>query len=254
MKTDISLTTDEKYNFVDINHLLSRLSSITGDKWVSERFSCKKYRYFGKALMLSLDRKNKIDNNYCLTVQDMYNEEDLKNMYKDKDENKLYEICTIVRNLNSYYIQNEEILTKLEEYLNQIDKMYNDLIIEINEKTQSIYNLVDLYLTLFPYMTEEESLFEIFNCEILRDELIVYINYNYNYVYFYCKLFGAISLAISILTFIGMILIINSILWINSEEKERTVESLLEEELDEIKEEEGEAEEFDEDETEEKNV
>ena len=253
-KIDISLTTDETYNFIDINHLLKRLSDITRDKWVSDRFSCKKYRYLGKELMVSLESQQKIDENYCLTVQDMYTEEELRQMYKDKGEDKLFEICTIVRNLNSYYIQNEEILTKLEKYLIEIDKKYNDLIKEINEKTQAIYNLVDLYLTLFPYMREDESLFEIFNCDILKNEILVYIDYNYNYVYFYCRLFGIISLAISILTFIGMILIINSILWIDSEEKEKTRESIMEEELGEIKEEEGEEEEFEEEDTEEKNI
>ena len=253
-KIDITLTTDEDYNFIDINHLLRRLSNITDDKWVSERFSCKKYRYLGKDLMLSLDRANKIDDNYCLTIQDMYSEEDLRQMYKNKTQDKLFEICTIVRNLNAYYIQNEEILSKLEQYLIDIDKSYDDLIEGINTKTQSIYNLVDTYLTLFPYISEDESLFQIFNCSILKDEFIIYINYNYNYVYFYCKFFGIISLAISILTFIGMILIINSILWIDYEEKEKTRESMMEEELDEIKEEEGEEEEFEEEETEEKNI
>ena len=175
-------------------------------------------------------------------------------MYNNKNKDRLYEINTIVGNLNSYYIQNEEILTKLEENINHIDKEYKNLIKEMNTKTQSIYNLVDMYLSLFPYMTEEESLFEIFNCNILKNELIIYIDYNYNYVYFYCKLFGIVSLTISILTFIGMILIINSLLWIDFEEKEKTMESLMEEELDEIKEEEGEEEEFDEEETEEKNI
>ena len=154
MKIDISLTTDDKYNFIDTNHLLKRLSNITGDIWVSERFSCKNHRYLGKELMISLDRENKVDNDYCLTIQDMYNEQDLKQMYKNKNENRLYEILTIVSNLNSYYIQNEQILTKLEQYLEQIDKTYNNLIKQINEKTQSIYNLVDDYLTLFPYMKE----------------------------------------------------------------------------------------------------
>ena len=204
--------------------------------------------------MISIDSDNKIDNDYCLTIQDMYTEEELNKMYKNKNKDRLYEINTIVGNLNSYYIQNEEILTKLEENINHIDKEYKNLIKEMNTKTQSIYNLVDMYLSLFPYMTEEESLFEIFNCNILKNELIIYIDYNYNYVYFYCKLFGIVSLTISILTFIGMILIINSLLWIDFEEKEKTMESLMEEELDEIKEEEGEEEEFDEEETEEKNI
>ena len=86
--------------------------------------------------MISLDRENKVDNDYCLTIQDMYNEKDLKQMYKNKNENRLYEILTIVSNLNSYYIQNEQILTKLEQYLEQIDKAYNNLIKQINEKTQ----------------------------------------------------------------------------------------------------------------------
>jgi len=253
-KIDISLTTDETFNFLDINHLLKRLSDLTRDKWVSDRFSCKKYRYLGKAAMVSLDSEKKVDENYCLTVQDMYNEEELRKMYKNKSEDKLFEICAIVKNLNYYYTKNVEFLTQLEQSLIEIDKKYGDLIKEINEKTQSIYNLVDLYLTLFPYMSEEESLFEIFNCEILKTEFIIYIDYNYNYVYFYCRLFGIISLAISILTFIGMILIINSILWIDYEEKEKTRESIMEEELDEIKEEEGEEEEFDEEETEEKNI
>ena len=252
MKIDISLTTDDKYNFIDTNHLLKRLSNITGDIWVSERFSCKNHRYLGKELMISLDRENKVDNDYCLTIQDMYNEQDLKQMYKNKNENRLYEILTIVSNLNSYYIQNEQILTKLEQYLEQIDKTYNNLIKQINEKTQSIYNLVDDYLTLFPYMKENESLFESFNCKILKDELIIYIDFNYNYVYFYCKLFGIISLSNAILTFFGMIFIINSILWIEYEEKEKKKESIIEEELDEIKEENGEEEEYEEEDTEEK--
>ena len=255
MKIDISLTTDDKYNFIDTNHLLKRLSNITGDVWVSERFSCMNHRYLGKQLMISLDRKKMVGNDYCLTIQDMYNETDLKQMYKYKNENKLYEILTIVSNLNSYYIQNEQILTKLEQYLKQIDKTYNNLIKEINEKTQSIYNLVDGYLTLFPYMKEDESLFESFNCKILKDELIIYIDYNYNYVYFYCKLFGIISLANTILIFFGMIFIINSILWIEYEEKEKKKESFIEEELDEIKEENGEEEEeYDDEETEKKNI
>ncbi len=257
LKVDITLTTDDSYNFIDVNHLLSRLSTITDDNWVSERFSCKNYRYLGKELMMSLNSSQKIDNNYCLTIQDMYTEEDLRKMYKDKGEDKVYEICTIVRNLNSYYNQNEKILTKLEELLIQIDKNYNELLKEINTKTQSIYNLVDKYLTLFPTMTEDESLFEIFNCEILKNELIIYINFNYNYVYFYCMLFGIISLAISIFTFIGMIFIINSILWINSEEKNKEIfedNENEETELDEIKEEEGEEEEFTEEETEEKMI
>ena len=172
MKIDISLTTDDKYNFIDINHLLKRLSNITGDIWVSERFSCKNHRYLGKELMISLDQENKVDNDYCLTIQDMYSEQDLRQMYKNKNENKLYEILTIVSNLNSYFIQNEQILTKLEQYLEQIDATYNKLIKQINEKTQSIYNLVDNYLTLFPYMKENESLFESFNCKILKDELL----------------------------------------------------------------------------------
>ena len=251
------MTTDDSYNFIDVNHLLSRLSTISDDNWVSERFSCKNYRYLGKELMISLDRDNKIDYDYCLTIQDMYTEEDLRKMYKDKGEDKVYEICTIVRNLNSYYNQNEKILTKLEELLIQIDKNYNELLKEINTKTQSIYNLVDKYLTLFPTMAEDESLFEIFNCEILKNELIIYINFNYNYVYFYCMLFGIISLAISIFTFIGMIFIINSILWKNSEEKNKEIfedNENEETELDEIKEEEGEEEEFTEEETEEKMI
>ena len=41
MKVDISITTNDDYSFIDVNHLLKRLSDITGDKWVSERFSCK---------------------------------------------------------------------------------------------------------------------------------------------------------------------------------------------------------------------
>jgi hypothetical protein len=254
MKIDISLTTDEKYNFIDTNHLLKRLSNITGDVWVSERFSCKNHRYLGKELMISLDRTNKEGIDYCLTIQDMYSEQDLRQMYKNKNENKLFEILTIVGNLNSYYLQNEKLLTKLEQYLKQIDDTYNDLIKEINEKTQSIHRLVDNYLTLFPYMRENESLFELFNCKILKDELIIYIDFNYNYLYFYCRLFGIISLAITILTFFGMILIINSILWIDYEEKEKKQEPIIEEELDEIKEVSGEEEEYEEDDTEEKNI
>ena len=104
------------------------------------------------------------------------------------------------------------------------------------------------------YMRENESLFELFNCKILKDELIIYIDFNYNYLYFYCRLFGIISLAITILTFFGMILIINSILWIDYEEKEKKQEPIIEEELDEIKEVSGEEEEYEEDDTEEKNI
>ena len=255
LKVDISLTTDEGYNFIDINHLLKRLSEITGDKWVSERIACKKYRYLGKNIMLDLKRENKSEMDYCLTIQDNYNEEELKKIYNDKDQDKIYEIITIVNNLNSYYQQNEEILTKLEGFLTELDKTHYDLIKEVNKKTDDIHDLVNLYLSLFPYMTEEESLSDLLNCEILKGELIAYYDFNYNYVYFYCKLFGFISLAVGLLTFIGMILIINSIQWIDNEEFLKNKDKYNnnndeEEELDEIIEETGE--EYDEDEDEKK--
>jgi hypothetical protein len=243
LKVNISLTTNEEYSFIDINHLLNRLSEITGDKWVSERFSCGKYRYLGKDIMLDLQRENKKSMDYCLTIQDEYSEEEIKKMYINKDNDQIFEIITIVNNLNSYYKQNEEILTQLEYYLIELDKTHKALQKVVNDKTNSIHNLVDLYLALFPYMTEEQKLSDLLNCQILKDELIAYYDFNYNYVYFYCKLFGFISLAIGLLTFIGIILIINSIQWIDYEEylkNEKYNNNNEEEELDEIREELGE--------------
>ena len=239
LKIDISQTTDEYYSFIDINHLLGRLSEITGDKWVSQRFSCKKYRYLSKEVMLGLNRENISLADYCLTIHDKYNEEELKILYKNKDESQLYEIATIVTNLNSYYEQNEEILSKLEKYLIDIDKTHKYLLKKINKKSNSINNLVDLYLSLFPDMTEKESVSDFFNCGILKDELIAYYDLNYNYVYFYCKLFGITSLSIGLLTFVGMFLIINSIQWIDYEEYTKNAKNYIseEQELDEIVEE-----------------
>ena len=237
LKIDISLTTDEKYSFIDINHLLGRLSEITGDKWVSERFSCKKYRYLNRDVMLGLNRENITGADYCLTIQDKYNEDELKIIYKNKDDNHIYEIITIVTNLNSYYEQNQEILSNLEKHLIEIDKTYKHLIKKMNKKSDSIHGLVDLYLSLFPDMTEKESVSDFFNCGILKDELIAYYYLNYNYVYFYCKLFGIISLSIGLLTFVGMFLIINSIQWIDYEEYTKNNYVNEEQELDEIVEE-----------------
>ncbi len=239
LKIDITLTTNEKYSFIDINHLLGRLSEITGDKWVSERFACLRYRYLGKEVMLGLDRDNIKAQDYCLTIQDKYSEEELRIIYKNKDENKLYEIITIVSNLNSYYEQNEEILSNLEKFLIEIDKTYKNLVQKVNDKSNSIHSLVDLYLSLFPDMTEEESVSDFFNCGILKDELIAYYDLNYNYVYFYCKLFGIISLSIGLLTFVGMFLIINSIQWIDYEEYTKNNNASLneEQELEDIVEE-----------------
>ena len=254
LKVDISLTTNEEYSFIDINHLLKRLSEITGDKWVSERFSCGKYRYFGKDIMLDLKREKTKSMEYCLTIKDEYSEEEIKKMYINKDEDQIFEIITIVNNLNSYYKQNEEILTKLDNYLIELDKTHKTLQKAFNDKTNSIHDLVDLYLALFPYMTEEQKLSDLLNCQILKDELIAYYDFNYNYVYFYCKLFGFISLAIGLLTFIGIILIINSIQWIDYEEylkNEKYNNNNEEEELDEIREELGE--ESNEDDDDEKN-
>ena len=252
LKVDISLTTNEEYSFIDINHLLKRLSEITEDKWTSERISCQEYRYFSKDVMLDLKRENKSETEYCLTIQDQYNEEELKKIYFNLDKDRIYEIITIVNNLNSYYQQNEEILSKLETYLIKLDKTYYDLKREMNKKTNDIHDLVNLYLSIFPFMTEEESLSDLLNCEILKEELIAYYEFNYNYVYFYCRLFGFISLAVGLLTFIGMILIINSIQWIDYEEFLKNRDKLQfneeEEELDEIIEEPGE--EYDEDEDE----
>ena len=233
LKADISLTTDEQYSFVDINHLLKRLSEITGDVWVSERFGCDKYRYLGKDIMIDLDRGSKKHEIYCLTIKDKYNEDELRTIYKNIKEERLYELVTIVKNLNSYFEQNEEILTNLENCLIKIDKTYNNLIKKINSKSQSIDRLVDLYLSLFPDMKEEDSVIDFFNCQILKDELIAYYDFNYNYVYFYCKLFGIISLAIALLAFTGMFLIINSIQWIDYEElimsEEQELEDIMEE-------------------------
>ena len=189
--------------------------------------------------MLGLNRENISLADYCLTIHDKYNEEELKILYKNKDESQLYEIATIVTNLNSYYEQNEEILSKLEKYLIDIDKTHKYLLKKINKKSNSINNLVDLYLSLFPDMTEKESVSDFFNCGILKDELIAYYDLNYNYVYFYCKLFGIISLSIGLLTFVGMFLIINSIQWIDYEEYTKNAKNYMseEQELDEIVEE-----------------
>ena len=236
LKLEISLTTDETYNFIDINHLLKRLSEITEDKWVSQRFSCRQYRYLNKDVMLGLNRENKNTTDYCLTVQDKYTEEELKIIYRNKDENQIYEIVTIVTNLNSYYDQNEQILSKLELDLTELDDMYKQLIEKVNKKCKSIHGLVDLYLSLFPDLTEKDSVSDFFNCGILKDELITYYDLNYNYVYFYCKFYGIISLAIGSLTFIGMFLIINSIQWIDYEEYTKTLMN-EEQELEEIVEE-----------------
>ena len=247
LKEDISLTTNDKFSFVDINHLLKRLSQITGDVWVSERFGCDKYRYLGKNVMVDLNRESKNHEVYCMTIKDQYNEVELRKIYKNIQEERLYELVTIIRNLNSYYQQNEEILTKLENCLIQIDKTYNEIIEKVNNKRQAINGLVDLYLSLFPDMKEEDSVSDFFNCEILRNELIAYYDFNYNYVYFYCKLFGIISLTIALLAFIGMFLIINSIQWIDYEElmnEELELEDIVEE-TDE---------EYDEDVSEEKNA
>lgn len=234
LKEDISLTTDESFVFIDINHLLNRLSEITGDKWVSNRFSCTKYRYLGKNIMISLNRENKNITDYCLTIQDKYNEEELKVIYKNKDEDKIYEIVTIVMNLNSYYEQNKNILEKIENSLIQIEEIHKLIINIINEKSKSINDLVNLYLSLFPEITDKESVSDFFNCEILKESLIAYYDLNYNYVYFYCRIFGMISLVIGLLTFVGMLLIINSIQWIDYEEYRQISMSHLNEEEEEL--------------------
>ena len=136
----------------------------------------------------------------------------------------------------------------MKTFLIQIEKTHKKIIKKVNSKSNSIHDLVDLYLSLFPDMTEEESISDFFNCGILKDELIIYYDFNYNYIYFYCKLFGIISLTIGLLTFIGMFLIINSIQWIDYEEfnKPYINEDERERELDEIVEETDE--EYDEDE------
>ena len=97
-------------------------------------------------------------------------------------------------------------------------------------------------------MTEEESLSDLFDCEILREELIAYYDFNYRYVYFYCKLFGIISLAIGILTFAGMTFIINSIQWIDYEINKNTNKNQNEQELEDIIEESDEEYELEDDE------
>ena len=97
-------------------------------------------------------------------------------------------------------------------------------------------------------MTEDESLIDLFNCQILKDELISYYDFNYNYVYFYCKLFGIISLAVGILTFVGMILIINSIQWIDYEINKNSKKDNDEQELEDIIEESDEEYEYEDDE------
>ena len=248
LKSDISLTTNNEHSFVDINHLLKRLSEITGDYWASERLSCHSYRYFGKKVMLELERQNNEESDYCLTIKDNYNEEELRKIYKHKDEDKIYEIITIVTNLNSYYHQNEEILSLLESQLIKIENTYKDLIPTINKKANTIHELVELYLALFPYMTEDESLLDLFDCQILKDELITYYDFNYNYVYFYCKLFGIISLAVGILTFVGMIFIINSIQWIDYEINKNSKKEHDDQELEDIIEESDEEYEYEDDE------
>ena len=137
-------------------------------------------------------------------------------------------------NLNSYYEQNKNILEKIENSLIQIEEIHKLIINIINEKSKSINDLVNLYLSLFPEITDKESVSDFFNCEILKESLIAYYDLNYNYVYFYCRIFGMISLVIGLLTFVGMLLIINSIQWIDYEEYRQISMSHLNEEEEEL--------------------
>ena len=238
-KKDINLTSNNDLSFVDIKYLLKRLSDITEDHWVSGRLSCNDYRYFNKEVMLDVDRENTKKKNYCLTIQDNYTEGELRKIYNKKDEDKIYEMVTIVTNLNSYYQQNEKILSLLEKKLIEIEKIHDELIVVVNEKAEEIHQLVQLYLSLFPHMKIENSLSDLFDCKILRDDLITYYDFNYNYVYFYCRVFGVISLAIGVLTVVGIIFIINSIQWIdyeinkNKPQEEIELEDIIEESIEE---------------------
>ena len=236
---NISLTTNEHYNFIDINHLIERLWELTGDKWASDRLLCGETPYFYKEIILDLTPDLKVNKSFCLLIPDDYTKEELIKIYNLTNEsNKLYELHTILSNLNSYYKQNKLILTNLTNILTDLNKEYNELISLINSKSKSINELAYKYLELIPFKTEGESLSSLLNCGILKDELIAFFDLNL-YSYYYSLLFGFLSLSTGFFTFLGVILIINSIQWMDYEELKNNKDNpeVEEQELDEILEE-----------------
>ena len=215
-----------------VNKIISHLEKITNDRWVGNKNQCNDYRYFSKN---EIEKKLLIGHNKtCLTFKDQLSEDNLLILYREKTPEILEEINNIVSNLNLFYIKNEQIISIIEFDIDSLEKKNINITQDINKMIENIEDFIKTFIDLFPTLDKNDKVSDMFNCSVLKNELIIYYDLNAKYVYKELISTAILNIIIGILSFIGVFCIIFYIIW--KEPKFRKF-SLFSEDEEELKDE-----------------
>ena len=189
-----------------VNKIISRLESITNDKWVGNKNQCNDYQYYSKQKIK--DKLLMEHSNTCLTFKDQLSEEDLSIIYRDKTPGDLKDINNIVSALNSFYLQNEQIVDLIEIDIDSLEKENINLTQETNKIIENADKFIKAFLELFPTLDKNDNVSDMFNCGILKNELIIYYDLNAKYVYQKFIYTAVLNIIIGFLSLVGIFCII----------------------------------------------
>ena len=224
------LSTNASYNKSDIIFVLNEISKITknnseeknnlnsycesNDIWVLTKNKCKNYKYIS-IYEIENKFKRKKEEKYCFTIQDNYEESDLKEIYKNICTEKAYDkLIKYILGLTKYFNSNENLLNNLQQILKEMErnnkKLIGIILEQINNCQNDISDLIDIYNPILGNI----NITNLFKCGGLKRKIINFYDIGYNQIIYLCKYIKVDSLMILFLIFFGNLLII-----VNNEER-----------------------------------
>ena len=215
------ISTNSTYKNSDVSFVLKEISKLTNNKdkinsdlcdsediWVSSKIKCQNYKYISVYEVEKKFERNK-NEKYCFLIQDIYEESDLKNIYKDICPKKTYNtIIKYINGLTNYYNNNTNLLSSLEKIFKEVErnnkKLSNMIISQIKNCLNDISDLIDIYNPILG----KNNITNLFKCGGLKRKIINFYDVNYNHIVYYCRYNKIYTAIIIILQLLGNVFII----------------------------------------------
>ena len=228
------ISTNSTYQSSDISYVLKEITKLTNnvdkipsdilceseDIWVTSKRKCKNYKYISIYDVEKKFERNK-NEKYCFLIQDIYEESDLENIYKDICPNNTYnKIVKYIIGLTNYYNHNENMMSSLEKIFKELErknkKLSTIIISQIKNCLNDISDLIDIYNPILG----KNNITNLFKCGGLKRKVVNFYDINYNKIVYYCRYNKTYTAIIIILQILGNVFII-----INNKEKKEKKET-----------------------------
>lgn len=195
--------------------LMKELSVITGHKWVSDKKFCNDTHYL--PIQKIKLKEFELNEKKCLVIKDKYTENEISLLFGDKYKGKidgLYAIISKVNNLTDYSFKNEKLLKFIDDQLILLDNTNLFLVYEMNNLLIKAKKLLLQYTSIYKYrIAKNDTVFSLFKCNDLKNELISFYDLIFNHTYYNLKNSSIYNLIICVLTILGVLFLIK---WIAS--------------------------------------